>query len=361
MNRVNLLALSLLLAPAAHAAPEAPEADDATRFIVNGKNESGFPSAVALTFQFGSFSQAFCTGSLITPRLVLSAAHCTEEVARQYGVSTDQLLGVAYVAFGPNAAQPNQSVQFKNVYVHPDYGNSFSGPTGDIEVIELVEPVDNVEPVWFATEGLADVAGEDVTSVGFGVTSGRRSDQGTSGVKRSAVLTISEVRDSVLYSDATRNEGGTNVCSGDSGGPQYRILDDGSLIQWGVHSFVLGPQNDPCSYQSGSTRTDVYSRFILNQVEKVHGTTDRCEIFGEYEDRICSTDCEQNDPICAADLDDDGIVTDEEFEKVDKDGDGQFSEQEVEKALNGGCDTTGGLGGFGVLALGGLLAVRRRR
>lgn len=361
MKHALWLGLSMMSATPALAAPDAPEADDATRFIVNGKNEKGFPSAVALTFQFGNFSQAFCTGSLVTPRAVLTAGHCIQEIAKQFGVSADQLLGVAYIAFGPDAAAPNRSIQFKSVAVHPDYGNSFAGPTGDVAVIELSEAVEDIQPVWFATEGLDDVAGEDVTSVGYGVISGRASDQRSSGTKRSAVLTISEVREDTLQSDATKNAGNTNVCSGDSGGPQYHINDDGSLVQWAVHSYVVGPQNDICSYQSGSARTDVYSAFILNQIEKIEGSRDRCEIFGQYDDRTCDSDCEQNDPICIADLDGDGEVTDEEFNKVDKDGDGEISEKEADKALKGGCDQTGGLGGFGLLALGGLLAVRRRR
>ena len=41
--------------------------------IVNGSLEPDFPATVALGAQFGSTSFSACTGTLITPRIILSA------------------------------------------------------------------------------------------------------------------------------------------------------------------------------------------------------------------------------------------------------------------------------------------------
>ena len=76
-----MLVLSLSLALAADTydlagptldAADAPEAEP----LRNAETENGVPSAVGL----GAFGFTACSGSLITPRIVLSAAHCGGDV-----------------------------------------------------------------------------------------------------------------------------------------------------------------------------------------------------------------------------------------------------------------------------------------
>ena len=44
--------------------------------IVNGDLEEDFPTVVALGAEFNGTAFSACTGNLITPRIVLTAAHC---------------------------------------------------------------------------------------------------------------------------------------------------------------------------------------------------------------------------------------------------------------------------------------------
>lgn len=359
-----LLALTLGTA----GATEAPAADPATRAIVNGERESGFPAAVAIGADLGNFRFNFCSASIIAPRMLLTAGHCIREVARQFNVDDEALEEVGAAFIGEEIPQRGGdviSVPFKKIHVHPDYGTGRAGqPIADIAIIELAEEVpDSVTPVWFAETGLDDVSGIDVVSVGYGVTSS--SAQNSSGIKRSAVLTISDVDEQFLYSDASQNEGRTNVCSGDSGGPQFHIDENGKITQWAVHSFVYSLRGgDPCLQNSGSTRTDAFTDFLLDKIEDVYGTTDRCEINGLYADRTCDSDCAEEDPICIADEDGDGFVSDDEFDAFDIDGDGELSDDELDpdeiEKRKRGCDT-GGAAPAGILAVMGLVALRRRR
>jgi secreted trypsin-like serine protease len=73
-----------------------------------------------------------CSGSLITPTVVLTAAHC---VVNAYSETT-------FVSFGSEIAN---SLSVKDIYPHPDYYSETSespkNVNNDIALIELSEPV----------------------------------------------------------------------------------------------------------------------------------------------------------------------------------------------------------------------------
>lgn len=259
--------------------------------LVNADTEDGFPFTVALGAQFGDQVFSACTGSLITPQVILTAAHCGGDFDIELVIAAGQ-------AFFGSSVEDSDTVGFSDGLLHPDYVELSSGIGGglgenDIGILVLEEPVDWVEPVWIATESLDEIAeGETVTSIGFGVSN---SSGGGSGIKRSAELTIDTVNDTFLISNSATNDNGANVCSGDSGGPQV-YWDGEKYIQWAVHSWA--DQN--CVAQSGSTRVDAVSDWILDQLEDVHGTRDRCEMWGLYGDDICDPECDA-DPDCVED------------------------------------------------------------
>jgi uncharacterized protein (TIGR03382 family) len=309
--------------------------------IVNGEEESGFPSAVAIgssedTPLLGRMSM--CTASLITPRILLTAGHCSEALGPQFGLSPEAFRplfrdnGAALI--GDNVASDETvEVRFAEILPHPDYTDQ-QGPTGtpgaDMEVIVLVDDAPR-RPTWFATDiDEEEIIGATVTSVGYGITDAR-SQQG-SGIKRSAKLKISDVRGEFLLSASDDNVDEANICSGDSGGPQYRRAGNGRWLQVGIHSW--GDQN--CTQLSGSTRSDLDVEWLLSQVEAVHGTRDFCEASGLYGDGACDAECDEIDPDCL---------------------------EEEEDARGGcACDARGGplSGGWLVLLLAALLRRHRR-
>jgi V8-like Glu-specific endopeptidase len=302
--------------------------------LVNAELEDGFEFAVALGADLGSQRFSACTGSLITPEIILTAAHCSADLPMDVVV----LAGRAF--FGPSLDDA-VTVGFSDGWIHPDYvplQNGIGGTLGrnDVGILVLSEPVDFVEPVWFATASIDDAAdGAVVTSVGFGVTD---PDGGGSGVKRSAELTVDSVDSTFVYSSSSTNVDGANVCSGDSGGPQVH-WDGERWVQWAVHSWA----DVSCATQSGSTRVDTVSEWILDQIEDVHGSRDRCEVWGRYGDGACDLDCEVEDVDC-----------------LDP-AEASYHPPEATGEKASGCNTVGRGAGWAIFALLGIAGRKRRR
>ena len=317
-----LATLSLLLTLATS------QADDAAPKIVNGEDEADHPAVISLGADFGSQRFSLCTGSIITTRIILTAAHCGQDIPPSIIASA----GRAFL--GDDITAPDHELRLTDMILHPDYVPLVSGLGGqisefDIAVVVLAEDAP-VAPIPVHFEPVTDDdLGREMLSVGFGASSGSGSGSGT---KRSAVLLLDEYDEQHLYTDANENPSRGNICSGDSGGPQMIQADDGMWVQWAVHSW--GYQG--CGGLSASARTDVAADWLLEQIEAVHGTTDLCDAQGLYADDICDDTCDA-DPACAV---------------------AEVAESADEK---GGCSATSGAATMGALALAGLLVAPRRR
>lgn len=261
--------------------------------IVNGQLEPEFPATVGLGAEFGQYTFSACTGTLITPKIVLSAAHCGGDLPPELIVQA----GKAF--FGPSVTEADAVIGFTDIVVHPEYEELESGWGGslganDFSLLVLAEEAP-VQPVLYWTEPMDDSwIGASIKSIGFGITGGGQDDSGT---KRSADLVVSGFQEQFVITDNRDNPDNANICSGDSGGSQMFFNEEwGEWVQIAVHSW--GDEN--CTQTAGSTRTDLVHEWILETVERVHGTTDFCEINGYYDDDECTTIsvCQAVDPAC---------------------------------------------------------------
>jgi endonuclease G, mitochondrial len=208
----------------------------------------------------------FCSGVLITPQVVLTAAHCT-------GGAIDTVLAGAQTIFAPDVGE---SLPVREAVVHPDYHAASS--SHDLALLVL-DRASRCTPARLAqTEHL--VAADDCHLVGFGYNDPVK-PYGF-GVKRHvnvpiAALDRSNGADALpaeLAEDARalgfsarlefvagRKHLGRDTCNGDSGGPVYLYVN-GAFLLAGITSRATRVAGAPCGDGGVYVRLDRYRDWI---------------------------------------------------------------------------------------------------
>ncbi len=228
--------------------------------IVGGEETTEWPEVVALILGEGTI---LCTGTLIAPDVILTAAHCGV-----VGVPGD----VAY--FGSSIFEEGEVVEIAAIENHPDYDEE--NPRHDLAIAFLAEE-SAVEPAQIDTRSLDSTwTGTTMHAVGFGNEDSYTGETG--GIKRETDVDISGVDTYILYHETP----GQNTCSGDSGGPLFVEAqgegddddsagegDDKAWTQVAVASFVypIDTYEDYCSGGGGDVRLDKHLEWIEEVVE----------------------------------------------------------------------------------------------
>lgn len=204
----------------------------------------------------------FCSGTLIAPTLVLSAAHCVSP-------------GASYKIVQYDADRQPQLLAVKRVADHPGFnaqGIKAHRASADIALLQLSDPLPGKSalPLGIPTEPFE--AGQSYTIAGIGVAA--RGDGKSGGTVRQASLVSTshpgklQIR---LLDPATNNERpGLGACTGDSGGPVLQQQNGRSVVV-GVISWSTAAKNTAgCGGLTGVTPLTLYRDWIL-QTAKAWG------------------------------------------------------------------------------------------
>jgi hypothetical protein len=202
----------------------------ASAIVGPARDVGSFSDRVVMVLTRGGEGSGFCTGVVLAPRIVLTAAHCLRAAANiavlyRDGAGAPVLIPVAATAGHPRYHA--DAVRKRIVSI-------------DLGLIETATPL----PATFRAAELADATpgvGDTVTLVGFGIA--REGEPKTGGTARTATLRVSEPLSQILLWAGDPGNNGSGACSGDSGGPLF--ASDGRTVL-GLVAWTKGEKGRKC-------------------------------------------------------------------------------------------------------------------
>lgn len=229
-------------------APAAETTDTSNDEIIGGTPTTGDPAIVALYgTKEGQEGGSLCTATLITPTVLLTAAHCVSPETVGEGVTFRALLGANLT----DATTPSPSIPVSEVHFDPEF-SAQNLPNGhDIAVAILAQPHTATPIPWNKKPLSQSLVGTKVRAVGYGLNDGF--GQKGAGIKRQSQLKLNKFDTKLVSTGGFLN----TICSGDSGGPILANVD-GKETVIAVNSYGL----IFCLAASSSTRVDTYKSFV---------------------------------------------------------------------------------------------------
>jgi len=216
-----------------------------------------------------------CSATLVTPTVLLTAAHCTVDTVGKTLVDFRSVVALAPPTGYPVAENPTSGYTRAEIeaagflsgtaYAHPDYSDFTDlNNWNDVGVIVLDRPITNIEPAALAPLNYLDAYAQPVlsktlfTSVGYG-TEVRKPESGPQKptpesyplIRRYAVQPGQKLTSQILQlnGNVNDNRGTGGTCFGDSGGPTFL---NGYVVTVTSYSYT---QN--CRYLGGYQRVDI--------------------------------------------------------------------------------------------------------
>ena len=243
--------------------------------ITGGEPDGNGHPAVGLILFYQPDGRFRCTATLVSPTVLVTAAHCTLGTLGKTLVTFDSVIAEQPPAPFPVAADPAngytqaelEKAGYKSgtAHAHPNYSDFTDlANWNDVGVIVLDRPVTNIAPAKIAPQNYLNAYQQPklnstiFTSVGYG-TEVRKADSGPQKptpmsyplLRRWAEEPGQKLTPQILQVNGNENDnrGTGGTCFGDSGGPTYH---GGYVVTVTSYGYT---QN--CRYLDGLQRIDI--------------------------------------------------------------------------------------------------------
>jgi hypothetical protein len=269
-SRIKAALAALLITLTVGAMTAAPAAA-----VTGGEADGNRHPNVGLILFYSPDGRFRCSATLVTPTVLLTAAHCTADTVGKTLVDFRSVVAekpptgypvAKNVTTGYTQAEIEAAGFLSGTaYAHPAYSNFTDLDNwNDVGVIVLDRPVTNIAPATIAPRDYLDAYAQPrlnktlFTSVGYG-TEVRKPESGPQKpspetyplIRRYAVQPGQKLTNQILQLNGnindTRGTGGT--CFGDSGGPTFL---NGYVVTVTSYSYT-----DNCRYLGGYQRVDI--------------------------------------------------------------------------------------------------------
>jgi secreted trypsin-like serine protease len=194
---------------------------------------------------------SFSTGTLIHPRIMLTAGHSIafmDHLTQANGINRDDFL----VTFNRDAHDPDSFLEIDTVVVHELFAKAGPGESSvDVAVVILKQPVEDITPVTLPCAGLLDRlvecgklkagpnGGTPLAIVGYGIDAPPPlALLGIpDGIRRWGFAGYLSLQGFYLTLSQNIGLGESAVTNGDSGGPAF-WYENGQRVQVGITSFL---------------------------------------------------------------------------------------------------------------------------
>jgi V8-like Glu-specific endopeptidase len=163
--------------------------------------------------QYSDGTWLYCSGTLISPTVFLTAAHCAND---------GEIVGVT---FDPDYVAGDK-VYYGTFHADPAYNQTQSDPH-DIAVVVFDKPIKGIQPAQLPTlNSLSNLSGSQTfTMVGYGAYEVTNQPGGHqylyNDVRMKSTGTLNSINKSWLRISQNPATGNSGACYGDSGGPNF--------------------------------------------------------------------------------------------------------------------------------------------
>jgi V8-like Glu-specific endopeptidase len=269
----SALALWVMCTSALACAPPAGPSASRRSELLGGTAAPGESQVFLLDLRYDSGQSAICSAVLISPRALLTAAHCIEPVLHASTSVTVRAMNKPDIT----NLMTSETIIVTTYTRHPSWNAADTASDFDLAALLLMTAPVGVTPAPLAS-ALVSPVGKQVKAMGYGRLN--ETDFSSSGTRRSVMMAITAANVATLD---VGDGASTGFCLGDSGGPSFL----GTEVV-GIHSRANG-----ATCGSGvDIRVDNARSFI----DAFLNTNDppQCAADGR-----CAASCPTVDPDCA--------------------------------------------------------------